>query len=237
MDWTEIINELKKKHQLTNDQLGEYLGKSGDAFRKSLKRNSFNQLESNALIKLIEMDKNPNFDMSNEIDHIISDQKNDDIVSEPEAIWVNYDRFMMVPLVGQRAQAGFLSGWGDPEYIDELPKVPWEVDKEYKGKYVCFEVAGDSMDDNSQRAILERDILLCREVQRHHWRPKLHINKWNFVIVHKFEGVLVKRITKQTEDGYLTLHSLNELYDDQVIHLNDVIAIFNVVDLHRKPII
>ena len=40
--------------------------------------------------------------------------------------------FKMVPFLGARAQAGFLSGWGDQDYIEDLPKIPWEVDKEYK---------------------------------------------------------------------------------------------------------
>ena len=98
-----------------------------------------------------------------------------DVQKEPDAIWVNYERFKLVPLVTHRAQAGFLSGWGDDEYMEELPKVPWEVDKEYKGRYVTFEVAGDSMesDTNPRESIFEGDLLLCREVQRVHWKNKL----------------------------------------------------------------
>ena len=53
------------------------------------------------------------------------------------------------------------------------------------------------MDNNDPaEAILDKDILLCREVQRHHWKIKLHINKWDFVIAHRTLGVVVKRITK-----------------------------------------
>ena len=145
-------------------------------------------------------------------------------------------RFKMVPLLGHRAQAGFLSGWGDAEYIEDLPKIPWEVDREYKGNYLCFEVDGDSMDNNNPvEAILEKDILLCREVQKQHWRNKLHINKWDFVIAHRERGVVVKRITEHNvETGELTLHSLNDLYADYTVNLDDVVALFNVVDLKRS---
>lgn len=156
-------------------------------------------------------------------------------VSEEEAKYITFDNTMMVPLVLNKARAGFLSGWGDTEYIEHLPKVPFEVDQEYKGKYICFEVSGDSMDDGSYESLLEKDILLCREVQRIHWKNKLHINKWNFVIVHKTEGILVKRITEHnTDNGKLRLHSLNEYYEDQEVFMDDLIAIFNVVDVKRS---
>ncbi|SFW11303.1 Peptidase S24-like [Sinomicrobium oceani] len=147
---------------------------------------------------------------------------------------VSYN-LMEVPHVPIHAQAGFLSGYGDQAYMDELPKQFWEVDREYKGHYVCFEVKGDSMDDNSSEAILEGDKVLCREIQRHHWQYKLHINQWNFVIVHKDEGIIIKRITDHdVEKGVVTCHSLNPYYDDFKLNLNDVIALFNVVDLKRS---
>ncbi|GAB4165645.1 MAG: hypothetical protein Tsb0033_27460 [Winogradskyella sp.] len=160
-----------------------------------------------------------------------------DTIKEPEAIWVNYERFMLVPMVSHRAQAGFLSGWGDDEYLDELPKVPWEVDKEYKGKYMTFEVSGESMEseDDPRDSLYEGDLLLCREVMRQHWKNKLHIHKWDFVIVHREQGILAKRITHHdTDKGIITLHSLNPYYEDQKVSLDDLIAIFNIIDVKRS---
>lgn len=160
-----------------------------------------------------------------------------DVVNEPQAIWVNYESFMLVPLVNHRAQAGFLSGWGDDEYLEELPKIPFEVDKEYKGRYVCFEVAGESMEseDEPRDSLYEGDMLLCREVQQQHWRNKLHINKWDFVVVHREQGILAKRITHHdTTNGTITLHSLNPYYEDQIVKLDDLIALFNIIDVKRS---
>ncbi|BFP40463.1 hypothetical protein FGF1_13080 [Flavobacteriaceae bacterium GF1] len=155
----------------------------------------------------------------------------------PNGMWVTYDRFKLVPLVSHRAQAGFMAGWGDDEYLDDLPKVPWEVDKEYKGNYLTFEVSGDSMesDEYPRESLFEGDLLLCREVQIHHWENKLHINKWDFVVAHREHGILVKRVVKHnTATGQLTLHSLNSYYEDFVVNLNDVLAIFNIVDIKRS---
>ncbi|MEZ7496435.1 LexA family transcriptional regulator [Leeuwenhoekiella aequorea] len=157
------------------------------------------------------------------------------VANENQAIWVDFENFIMVPIVSHRAQAGFLSGWGDEEYLDELPTYPWEVDREYKGKYICFEVSGDSMDDRTPDALLDGDIILCREIQRQHWVNKLHINQWDFVIVHRERGIVVKRVVEHdTESHRLKLHSLNPMYEDYYVHLNDVIAIFNVIDFKRS---
>ena len=180
------------------------------------------------LLKIMNLDANTN-------SYLKEDVQNP--VKEPEAIWVNYERFMLVPMVNHRAQAGFLSGWGDDEYLDELPKVPWEVDKEYKGKYMTFEVSGESMEseDDPRDSLYEGDLLLCREVMRQHWKNKLHIHKWDFVIVHREQGILAKRITHHdTDKGIITLHSLNPYYEDQKVSLDDLIAIFNIIDVKRS---
>lgn len=143
--------------------------------------------------------------------------------------------YIKVPVIPIKAQAGLLSGYGDTAYWDGLPTEIWEVDREYKGNYVVFEIRGDSMDDNTVEAILEGDRVLCREIGKQHWQNKLHINKWNFVIVHKEEGIIVKRITEHNvENGTIMCHSLNSYYEDFEINLADVIALYNVVDLKRN---
>jgi len=142
---------------------------------------------------------------------------------------------MLVPLVNQYAYGGYLNGFNDPTYIEELPKIPFLVEKEHKGEYICFEVKGDSMDDGSHESYLERDILLCRNVRKDFWKSKLHINKWDFVIVHKDNGICVKRIIKHdVEKGIITCHSLNDYYEDFDMDLRDVTKIFNIVDIQRK---
>ena len=143
---------------------------------------------------------------------------------------------MEVPLVNKFAYAGYLNGgFGDDEYIEELPKIPFTNDIEPKGEYMCFEVKGDSMDDGSYEAYLEGDILLCRNIRPDYWLSKLHIDKWDFVVIHKELGILVKRIIEhKVSEGIITLHSLNDYYEDFDVHLQDVQKLFNIVDFRRK---
>jgi SOS-response transcriptional repressor LexA len=151
-----------------------------------------------------------------------------------EASLIDEPIILRVPLVSQYAQAGYLSGYADAAYMATLPTIPYIVDHEAQGHYVAFEVKGDSMNDGTEDAILEGDRLLCREIQPHLWvDSKLHIRKWDFVIVHT-EGILVKRIIDHdVENHTITIHSLNSMYQDKVINLADVKQIFNVIELQR----
>ena len=155
---------------------------------------------------------------------------------DPNAIFIDNPNFIMVSVVGQYAAAGYLSGFADDTYIEELPKVPFFIDHEVKGNYMGFEVRGDSMDDNSVNSIIEGDTLICRQIKPELWHNKLHIQKWYFVIVHKTEGIIVKQIVDHdTNNGNITIHSLNPFYTDRVLNLKDVAQLFNVVQINRKP--
>ena len=145
-------------------------------------------------------------------------------------------RYMKIPFVSVKAQAGFPTGFGDELYMDELDNVLWEIDdKEYKGSYIVFEVAGDSMDDGTKKSLEDGDKILCREVPRHLWQYKLHYKQWNFVLSHPEDGVTVKRITDHNvETGIIKCHSLNVYYEDFDLNINELSAIFNVVDIKRS---
>lgn len=145
--------------------------------------------------------------------------------------------YMDVELVSKYAYAGYLSGYGDAEYVESLPKIPVVVDHEGHGNYKCFEVRGDSMNDETIYGYMDGDVILAREVQRGLWRPKLHINKVDFIIVHK-DGIVLKQIIEQCDvKGVIKLHSLNPNkidYPDYEIFLDDCYQIFSVVEIVKR---
>lgn len=142
--------------------------------------------------------------------------------------------FMNVPVIHVKAQCGYLNGYGDNEYIDTLPSMPVIVDKTYHGKYRIFEAEGDSMDDDSRLAICDGDKVLAREVRRDLWLPKLHLKDWYFVIVHRTNGISIKQITSQDDKGNITCHSLNELFNDYTVNLDDIVEIYNVIKVVER---
>ena len=147
-----------------------------------------------------------------------------------EAVPIQQD-VVYIPLVNQFAYAGYLDGYSDCTYLEQLPFI---VDHEGHGNYIAFEVKGDSMNNGTEESYLEGDRLYCREIQPHLWATsKLHLRKWDFVIVHE-DGIVVKRIIDHdVENHTITIHSLNDMYPDRVIDLCDVKQIFNVIESVR----
>ena len=149
-------------------------------------------------------------------------------------------KIMEVRIIPIKAQAGFLSGYPDPEYFEDLPTLKIIAPYYAKGLFLAFEAEGDSMTPDKPEdlpyAVLDGWYVVGREVPRHLWRSKLHTHltsKW--VIVHKTEGILIKQITKHhVEEGKITVHSLNPRYKDQDLNLDDVELIFSVIRTEIK---
>ena len=149
-----------------------------------------------------------------------------------DATKAEVSNYMDVPIVPACAYAGYLRGYGDPEFMDTLPTMPVLIDKNYKGHYMIFEVKGDSMFNDSSNSLMSGDMIMAREVRQEYWQSKLHYKNWYFVIVHRTDGILVKQITDHNvETGEITCHSLNPLYEDFTLNLSDVTALYNVVSL------
>lgn len=157
---------------------------------------------------------------------------------ESEGRFVTNQNIVMVPLIGKYAYAGYISGFGDDEFVDTLPVTPFFPDDNAipHGEYRGIEVRGDSMDDGTPDAFLDGDLVICRIIKPELYiNCKLHYKKWTFVIVTR-DGILLKNIVNHdVERCTITVHSLNDYYPNQEIHLADVMQIMNVVQLIRKP--
>jgi len=148
---------------------------------------------------------------------------------------------MEVPIVSQRASAGYLRGFADPEFYDDLPTIPVMIDKKAFSTYMGFEVVGDSMVcldtyELAEKSIFPGRIAVGRLLDRSKWLYKLHIHNYEaWIIVHKTEGILIKAITNHdVEAGKIVIHSLNPKYKDEIFDLDDIEQIFSVVKVEQK---
>lgn len=141
-----------------------------------------------------------------------------------------------VRIVEVKAQAGYMRGYSDPEYMETLPVIYVQRDAEHKGKFMAFTVSGDSMDDGSRRSLCHGDIVLGKELQQHHWKNKLHFNQYLFIVVHE-DGVMFKQITAHNpETGDFTCHSFNSQYDDFILNMKDVKQLFYIKKIVERSI-
>ncbi|RMG22925.1 MAG: LexA family transcriptional regulator [Bacteroidetes bacterium] len=109
-----------------------------------------------------------------------------------------------IELVHQKASAGYLNGYADPEFIEELPK--FQLPMLGSGTFRAFEIKGDSM-----LPLRSGSIIIGEYVQDWHDIKDGH----TYVIVSDTEGVVYKRVfSKINKDGtgVLTLHSDNQAY-------------------------
>lgn len=223
------IASLRKSLKLRQKDFGEKIGIK-QAYLSEIEsgKKPLTEELSNNIIEAFGMDKVSEYFISTNNSDIIANNNTN------EAVPINQNYIINVPLVNQYAQAGYLCGFQDAAYIATLPTIPFIIDHEAKGNYVAFEVRGDSMNDGTEESYLEGDRLLCREIAPYLWaESKLHIRKWDFVIVHE-DGILVKRIIDHNVENHtITIHSLNDMYPDRVIDLAEVRQIFNVIELQR----
>lgn len=140
-----------------------------------------------------------------------------------------YPSHIEVRLVTNKARAGYTDSYYADEYLKDLPVVLVEADKEYKGKYMAFEVDGDSMEPDYYAG----DIVIGREIKRELWQYKLHYKDYDFIIAHGTKGIMLKEITDHNvETGDIICHSLNNEHKDFILNLHEVSFLYNVVE-HR----
>src|SRR5687767_7028781 len=90
-----------------------------------------------------------------------------------------------IPFVPLKAAAGYLNGYGDPEYIDELNT--FTLPMLTGGNYRAFEIMGDSMLPTPSGSIIVGEKVESLE--------DLKSNN-TYVVVSKTEGIVYKRVEK-----------------------------------------
>jgi transcriptional regulator with XRE-family HTH domain len=133
------------------------------------------------------------------------------------AITVDRDNKENVELVTQKASAGYLAGYEDPEFVKELPKISLPVLPRNK-TFRAFEIQGDSMLPISPGSIIFGEYI---EDVASIKNGKLYI------LVTKQDGIVFKRIFNFAEDeGKLLLVSDNRQYQPYAVRAEDVLEVW-----------
>lgn len=133
------------------------------------------------------------------------------------AITVDSNNKENVELVSQKASAGYLAGYQDPEFVKDLPKISMPVLPKNR-TYRAFEIQGDSMLPVQPGSIIFGEYI---EDVSGIKNGKLYI------LVTQEDGIVFKRIFNFADDeGKLLLVSDNRQYEPYAIASEDVMEVW-----------
>lgn len=122
----------------------------------------------------------------------------------------------LIPLVQEKAAAGYSSGYGDPEYLASLPVLQLPMLKE--GNLRAFELAGDSMLPLPSGTIVITSFVESFSAVK---------DGTCCVIVTRDEGVVYKRIyNKITENRTFRLVSDNPAFEPYSVQASDILEVW-----------
>jgi transcriptional regulator with XRE-family HTH domain len=124
-----------------------------------------------------------------------------------------------IELVPAKAAAGYLNGYADPEYLQELKR--FSLPFLSKSTYRAFEIKGDSM------APVPSGSIVVGEYVEHATAIK---DGQTYVIVSKSEGIVFKRVFNKIEENEtLVLRSDNLSYEPYTIKAEEVLEVWRAV--------
>ncbi len=131
---------------------------------------------------------------------------------------INEDGNERITVVAQKAAAGYLNGYGDPEYIETLPSfnLPLSELDTRNGTFRTFQVSGDSM-----LPIKEGSYIIAQYVDD----LRSIRDDGVYIVVSNTEGVVLKRVKNRISregTGTLLLKSDNPAYSSYEVKIEDV---------------
>lgn len=128
----------------------------------------------------------------------------------------NEPKQLMVPLVGIKAQAGYVKGYEQVDYIDTLEQYSLPPGVNATGAvWRYFEIDGDSMEPTFSAS----DIVLATMVPQEDWRD---IRDDNVYIIHTTDQLLIKRLQKVSDREWLLLSDNEEAYPKVLLNVEEV---------------
>ncbi|HET6244531.1 MAG: LexA family transcriptional regulator [Bacteroidetes bacterium] len=210
-----VLRELKK---LTQDQLAESLeinrsrigayeeSRSEPPYELLIRIADYFQISTDCLLKSDLSKTNPEslikIGQNRTLFPIMVDKNGDDLIE----------------VVAVKASAGYLNGYSDPQFIEELPvmNLPFKI----IGKHRAFGIKGDSMPPLKDGSIAVGKYLeSLKEIK----------DGQSYIVLTKNEGVVYKRLYGNKENPCFEFHSDNPVYKPYVINNEEILEVWSFV--------
>ncbi|MFY7964621.1 MAG: LexA family transcriptional regulator [Chitinophagaceae bacterium] len=130
----------------------------------------------------------------------------------------------VIQFVPVKAAAGYLNGYADPDFLDELNT--FTLPMLSPGNYRAFEIIGDSMMPTpSGSVIVGEKVDDIEDVKTTN----------TYVVLSKSDGIVYKRVVKNTKaKNRITLISDNPTYEPYQVNSDDVLEMWKAVYILQK---
>lgn len=137
-------------------------------------------------------------------------------ISRRRAMKMSNGRGSEIPFVPVKAAAGYLAGYADPDFIDELNT--FTLPMLAGGDYRAFEIVGDSMMPTPSGSVI-----VGERVEN----PEEIKTNQTYIIISKNDGIVYKRILKNTKQkNRYTLVSDNPSYQPYTMNTDDIVEVW-----------
>jgi len=126
------------------------------------------------------------------------------------AVSVDPDNRQLVDFVPERAEAGYVESFSNPEFIQELPKI--QIPGIPEGTYRAFEINGESM-----LPMESGSIVIGNYIER-----LSDIKSGRTYIITTTDGIVYKRLRKSTGENYFIAVSDNSTFSPFEIQFNEI---------------
>ena len=146
----------------------------------------------------------------------ISEQSGGNYLSKRRQLKLTTGTEAVIPFIPVKAAAGYLSGYGDPEFVDELNT--FTLPMLASGNYRAFEIVGDSMLPTPSGSVIVGEKVDDPETMR---------NNQAYIVVSRTEGIVYKRVMKNNRSRTkVTLVSDNPVYEPYQVSVEDIMEIW-----------
>lgn len=126
----------------------------------------------------------------------------------------------LIEVVPVKASAGYLNGYSDPQFIEELPimNLPFKI----IGKHRAFGIKGDSMPPLKDNSIaVGKYVESLEEIK----------DGQSYIVLTKNDGIVYKRLyrKKKNSSGVFEFHSDNPLYKPYTINSDEILEVWSFV--------
>ncbi|WP_369998631.1 XRE family transcriptional regulator [Winogradskyella sp.] len=130
-------------------------------------------------------------------------------------VTVNEDNEDLIEIIPAKASAGYLSGYDDPEYIEQLQKI--KLPFLPTGTHRAFPIKGDSMLPVKDGAfVVAKFVEDINDIK----------NGKTYIVLTKDDGLVYKRVYSSDDEGVLCLSSDNKSYKPYLVSKENILELW-----------